>query len=300
MTDLLTPPARPSGDRPRIDPRFARRWIDARREEGRRRLRLIAIGVTAAVVVVAALGSLLTPLFAVRHLRITVNGPISAASIQRLSGLSTHNLMVGVHAGAVTARIDGDPWLGAARVTRHWPDTVTISVAVRSPLAAVVDGSQYVEVDSTGRVLATIADPPLGMPVVQGITAVPPAGQWLAGTAGPTASPGASAATLDDLAATSDAPDLPGSTAAALAVLQLLPSSVRAEVMATDAAPGALSLVIDPPLATGAITVEMGDGSQLQAKVTALTTLVAQANLTGVTAIDVTVPSRPALTATEE
>lgn len=315
MTDLLRPSARPTrgrraapptggggpplppagGERPRIDPRFARRWIDARREEGRRRLRLIVILASMATVVVLAFGSLFTPLFSVRHLRISVGGPLSAGAVQGLSGLTSHNLMIGVHAASVAGRIDADPWLGAAHVVRHWPGTVTISVVVRSALAAVADGNQYVEVDPTGRILAFIADPPLGMPVLQGVGAVPGTGQWLAGSAGPAAAPGAPASVLVDLSAASDAPDLPGPTAAALAIIQSLPGSVRTDVQTIDAAPGAISLVISPPLASGAITVQMGDGSQLQAKVTALMTLVGQAALTGVTTIDVTVPSRPAL-----
>jgi hypothetical protein len=278
-----------------MDPRFARRWIDARREEGRRRLHFVVVVSAAATVAVLVVGSFFTPLFRVRHLRISVTGPMAAATIQQLSGLSTHSLMIGVHTAAVTTRIDADPWLGQARVARHWPGTVTVSVAVRTPLAAVAYGNQYVEVDPTGRVLAKMADLPLGMPLLQGAGTVPGTGQWLAGSAGPAAAPGAPAGSLVDLGAAADASDVPGPTAAALAVLQSLPASVRAEVATIDAAPGAMSMVMAPPLASGPITVQMGDGSQLQAKVTALSTLVGQADLAGIAGIDLSVPSRPAL-----
>ncbi len=62
MTDLLDRPEPAPLDRPRIDPRFARRWIDAR-QEGRRRLQgLILVGALVALVVLAV-GSLFSPLF---------------------------------------------------------------------------------------------------------------------------------------------------------------------------------------------------------------------------------------------
>ncbi len=42
------------------------------------------------------------------------------------------------------------------------------------------------------------------------------------------------------------------------------------------------------------MTVTFGDGSQLQAKITAVVTLLDDANLSGVTGLDLSVPTRPA------
>lgn len=299
MTDLLDPAA---AERPQIDPRIARRWIDARRQEGRRRLHiLVAAGAAAAATVLAA-GSLFTPLFHVRHVRVSVAGPISAAAVARLSGVSESSLMIHVDASAVAARLDADPWLGRARVARHWPATVTMTVDVRSPLAAVAlapASAGYAEVDRTGRVLATMPSPPLGIPQLSGTGPVPAAGSWLAGSAGPTADPTPGTAPLVDLNAASDGPDVPTGAAAALAVLSALPDPLRADVVSVTAATGPhLSLVLAPPrLAAGTVTVTLGDGSQLQAKITALETIVAQSDLAGVTALDLSVPTRPAAAA---
>jgi hypothetical protein len=52
--------------------------------------------------------------------------------------------------------------------------------------------------------------------------------------------------------------------------------------------------VVSPSPTAAAITVILGDGSQLAAKLTALVTLLAQANLAGVVQIDLSVPDRPA------
>ena len=294
MTDLLDPP-RPT-EAPRIDPRFARRWIDARREEGRRRLHVVA-GLGAGVVVAAlAGGSLYTPLFHVRHLRISVNGPISASSVGQLAGLSGRTLMIEVDSARAVSRLDSDPWLGAARVTRSWPGTVSVKVTVRTPIAVVAGSGGWVEVDRTGRVLADVASPPPAMPLLQGVGAVPAPGGWLAGSAGPALDPQAAPDRLADLTAPADGPDVPAGASAALALLTSLPATVRPDVISVAAgSPGGLTLVISPPrLAAGTVTVAFGDGSELQSKVTALMTLLDQASLGGVTNLDLSVPNRPA------
>lgn len=294
MTDLLDRPRKE--ERPRIDPRFARRWIDARREEGRRRLHIVVgLGAVAAVVVLAV-GSLYSPLLHVRHLRIEVNGPIPAASVGRLAGLSGRTLMIEVDPSRSAHRLDSDPWLGGAHVTRSWPGTVSVSVTVRTPIAVVGNAGGWAEVDQTGRVLADIAAPPPALPVLQGVTRIPAPGGWLAGTAGPTADPTAAPERLADMSALADGPDVPAGPAAALAALASLPDTLRPDVVSVQmGSPVGLSLVISPPrLAAGTITVALGDGSELQSKVTALTTLLDQASLGGVTSLDLSVPSRPA------
>ena len=306
MTDLLQPPE--EKERPRIDPRMARRWIEARREEGRRRLQLLIIAGSLLAVTALFVLSLFTPAFEVRHVRVTIasspaipgviNAPATTpASVRALAGLGGRPLMINVDASASTRKLDANPWLGAARVTRKWPSTVTIAVQTRYPVAVVTTPSgSYAEIDSTGRVLANLTSLPTTLPLLLGIGAAPSPGGWVAGTAGPSASPQASASALVDMSAASDGADMPTPVAAALAVVDSLPSALRADVLSITASPNsALSLVLAPPnLAAGTVTVTLGDGSQLQAKVTALVSLVDQNALAGVTSLDLTVPTRPA------
>ena len=293
MTDVLDPPA----ERPRIDPRIARRWIDARRQEGRRRLHLLAVAGSLLGCAALAVGSVFTPLFHVRHVRVSVAGPISAAAVARLAGVGSSTLMIHVDGAAVAARLDSDPWLGRARVARRWPATVTMTVEVRTPLAVVaVDAGGYAEVDRTGRVLATATSPPVGIPLLTGAGRVPAPGAWFPGSAGPAGDPALGSPPPAAMTAASDGPDVPTGVAAALAVLAGLPDPIRADVVSVAAASGPhLSLVVAPPrLAAGTVTVTLGDGSQLQAKLTALETILAQSDLSGVTTLDLSVPSRPA------
>lgn len=316
MTDLLDRAG--SDDRPRIDPRIARRWIDARREEGRKRLHLAMAGGTLLVLVALAVGILHSPLLAVRHVRIAVRGAWPAAAVAKLAGVSHRTLTIDVHGAAIAARLDADPWLGAASVTRHWPGTVTISVAVRSPLAVVpvpVAGtggaagpgmggtaggpSRWAEIDPTGRVLAIVDSDPPGLPVLQGLPgspAVPAPGHWLALSAGPGVAPDAAPSAMVDMSATIAAADVPAGPAAALAFLDALPPLLRGAVLSiTVGGHGALSFVVSPPrMASGTVTVVLGDGSELQSKVDAFTTILDEGDLSGVGALDLSVPSRPA------
>ena len=299
MTDLLERSAEDS-ERPRIDPRIAQRWIDARREEGRRRLHvLVAAGVVAACAV-AAFGSLYTPIFRVRHIRISVTGSVSAQTVGRLAGVTTRTQTIDVNTGAVAARLDAYPSLGAARVSRHWPGTVTISVSARNPIAVAATPSGFAEVDQTGRVLADVAAAPPGMPQLLGLRSVPQPGSWLGGSPGPAAAPDSSSAGLVDMAAQPAGSDVPAGPAAALAFLDALPPLLRADVISmTTAGPTGLSLVVSPPrLPSGNVTVVLGDGSRLQAKVTALVTFLDDGNLSGAAALDLTVPTRPATAST--
>lgn len=284
-------------DRPRIDPRIARRWIEARRQEGRRRLRIVIAVAAVAGAAALAFGLLYTPLFDVGHVRASVDGPMSAQQVVGITGLEHHPLMIDVDTGALQARLDSDPWLGAAHVARHWPGTVTLSVVVRTPVALVPAGaSTWAELDATGRVLAETQEPPVGLPQIAGAGAVPAAGQWMPGSAGPSAAPGKDALAALDMSAASDAPDVPRGIAAGLAVVSSLPAALRADVGGVTLGPGGtISMSVAPPRsAAGSIAVSLGDGSHLAAKVQALVTFLAQADLSGVTGLDLSVPERPA------
>ena len=309
MTDILDPP--------RIDPRIAQRWIEARREEGRRRLRLLGGVTSVAVAASLAVGSLWTPLLKVRHVRISVAGPpagtgsagdVTVERIRALAGLDHQRLMIDVASGSMAARLDSDPWLGGAVVARHWPGTVTISVGVRSAVAAIPLGSAggapgsaggsrgWAEVDATGRVVTEVSATPYGMPLLLGVGPVPAVGAWVRGSAGPAVAPDALPAAQVDMDAAADGPDVPAGAAAALAFVDSLPAAIRSRVVSVTAGPGAgLALAVNlPRTAVGSLTVHLGDGSQLAAKVTALVTLFDQSDLTGMSTLDLSVPSRPA------
>jgi hypothetical protein len=139
-----------------------------------------------------------------------------------------------------------------------------------------------------------------GLPLVQGAGPVPAPGHWLNAAPGPkVVPPPPNGSPPVDLNAAVDSPSVPSATAAGLAIVPALPTALRLDVLTVNVQPGnrlGLSVVAvsNPTGPTGPIAVNLGDPSQLAAKLTSLAAMLTQANLAGVTGIDLTVPDRPA------
>ena len=298
----------------KMDPRIARRWVEVRREQGRRRLRiLVALG---AIVAAAALfaGSLYTPIFKVRHVRVAIQGSMPASQVAALSGISGHTLMIRVDDSAAERRLDAVPNLGEARVATHWPGTVSIRVAVRDAVAVIPAGGaqlatqsastpptaapiRWAEIDPTGRVISLVGVRPAGLPQLLGIGAPPPEGQWVAGSAGPSAPVSTTGGSpLVDMNAAPASQTVPTGATAMLAVAAALPPQIRESIGSITASNGngLVLTVAATEGSAGPLTVALGDGSELAKKLTALTALLTQADLRGVNGLDVSVPDRPA------
>ena len=298
MTHTVTPPGSTQDPpRPEIDPRFARRWVDARREEGRRRLRVATVVAAVLAVCLVAVGSLFSPLTQVRHIHVEVAGPTSVPKVIELSGLGHRSLMIHADPGHLERRLDAVAVLGGARVRRDWPDTVDISVETRVPVAAVSIGigpvaGEWASVDATGRVLALSESAPHGVPFIYGAAGPAVVGSWLSRSPGPDVAVGTSGV---DMNAAADSASVPSGITLALAVVDGLVPSIRSELVSATISPGgAVTLGVLPAyMAAGSISVDMGDGSQLAAKLEALAALLKGTTLSGVSSVDLSVPDRP-------
>lgn len=313
--DLPPTPAPTPTPPPTIDPRLRQRWIDARREEGRRRLRLLVALVAVLAVVGAGFAVLHSPLMRVRHVRVAL-GAVPAGSgltvgqIKAQAGLDRERLMVDVSTGSETRLIEQLPWVASARVERDWPGTIRIAVTARHAVAKVdrVPGqtaSGVAVLDATGRVLALL---PPG-------SALPPASALPPGSA----SSGRGSASGSDLGTefaalpllgSMPAPGAPGTSIlpstgalrstgaggqAQVAVEELrtagaLPPRLRRRVSTITITASGLQLRL------GSVMVLFGDTGELAQKVSALETVLSEVSLTGVGIIDLRVPDRPALT----
>ncbi|MGH9106599.1 MAG: cell division protein FtsQ/DivIB [Acidimicrobiales bacterium] len=267
-----SPPPR----QPPVDPRFRRRWAEARRAEGRRRLHVLV----AAVVVMAVLGGteglLHSPLLDVRHVRVVgaVHTPrvelLAAAGLSRSRGGA---LMVDAGSHAAVRAVDALPWVGGVSFRRYWPWTVVMRVRERVPVALVRAGHGGPDlVDRTGRVLEVVpaSERLRPLPVILGVRKALP-GRRVRPTRG------TSGADLNELlAAAAAAP-----TALARAGLEIV---VRPGV--------GLVAEVGPTKAL----VLLGEPSELGFKWAVLESLVKAVQVSGYSEVDLTVPERPALT----
>ena len=249
-----------------MDPRFRQRWIEARRQEGRRRFRVL-VGITAVVALGcggwAATDSVLLDLD-----RVVVEGAVHtpADEARFASGLRRGEPMLDIDEGAVDRAVEALPWVLHASVRREWPGRVRIRLIEREPVAVTeAEPGTLALIDRTGRVLEWVPIPPPGLPVLTGL---PPAGT-------------------------------PGTTlgvdgVATLQVAVALPAELRARTAGLAPAPGSggeVELRLNPEG-----MVRLGPPDDLDAKFTAIRAVLAQVDLRNLAVLDVRRPENPVLT----
>jgi cell division protein FtsQ len=254
-----------------VDPRLRARRIEVQRDAGRRRLRrvLAILGATGAVL--AAYAVTQSPVLDVDHVRVSGGERTDHGAVAFASGIGRGEPMVSLDTGAVARRIEALPWVRTARVERRWPGTVRVSITERTPAAVVPvgegDEARLALVDASGRVLSdgsdtsdgTAAPMPPGLPTLADVRGDVTAGE-----------------TLDR-----DARD---ALAVVAALAEALPGTV-AEV-STD---------LDATLVSGG-QVRFGTAEDLDDKIVAVETVLADVDVDGLAVLDVRVPGSPVLT----
>lgn len=268
-TDVLDEPA-PEPPRPRvaIDPRIRERRIAVRRDEGRRRLRLILAAMAIVSAVLLGWGITRSPLMAVQRVDVIGSHHTTVDQIVDASGLRRGQAMTDVDEPVVEARIRRLPWIARAHVARSWPRTVHITVMERVPAATVrAKTSPWMLVDAGGRFLENRELPVDDLPAIEGTPpAVAPGGQ------------------LD---------------ARSLAVLKVatgIPADrvpvVRVVAVRRD---GTIELrLATPPVGPGGI-VEFGPPDQVHDKLIAVFTVLDRVDTSRLAVLDVRVPNAPVI-----
>jgi cell division protein FtsQ len=255
---------RPGGRGRAIDPRISARRTAVIRQQGRRRLRILTIGLTCIAAVIGAWYLLHSPLFSARSVTVVGAAHETAAQVKAASGLSSRTPLMDVDRGAVSARIEQLPWVKSAAVTVSWPDGVKIAVTEETPLVTVPEpGSRWATVSADGRVLEVTAARPAGLRSLS-VPQVPGA-------------PGSILPTRDGVG---------------LLVASTLPPSFAAQVTGVTVEPGGwVQLAMTTP-----IVVNIGSGTQLEAKYEDVSSILAGASLQSGDVIDVSVPRAPTVT----
>lgn len=260
-------PSQPDRVRPRtrIDPRVAGRRAAVGREAGRRRLVVVVCGVVVLVVITAVLLIAHSPLLSVRHVHVVGNHMTSEQAILQASGLSTHPPLIDINSSAIVNSIEGLPWIDTVLVARSWPDSVTVTVTERDPVAWVAEGkANYAVVDATGRVLEFVRAMPKNLVPISLPVTLSAAGTRL---------------------------DANGSTLAKVAAT--VPESILSAIEAVQVG----SLGVEITLRSGAL-VELGQATELSQKMVALDTLLSTPRVTlgAHSSVDLRVPDAPVVT----
>ncbi len=248
-----------------MDPRIWARRTAVRREQGRRRFRVLVIGLVGIAVLVGAWFVIHTPLFSARSITVVGNAHETAGQVVAQAGLAGHPPLLDVNAGAAAARIEQLPWVRRAAVHVSWPDGVHIAIDEEVPrFVASAPGGRWEVLSNDGRVLSES-------------TARPPGLLLLSGPA-PPGQPGT-------VLSVKDAPGLQ--------VASTLPASFVAQVTGVTVEPaGWVQLAMSTP-----IVVDIGSTAELSAKYEDVSSILAGATLHNGDVIDVSVPDAPTVTA---
>jgi len=153
----------------RIEPRIRQRRIGVKRAENRRRLWwLLLIGIVLAVVV-GALAVLGSSLFAVDEVSVTGNVYTDQAALDVVLDDLVGTPVLLVDTADVESRIEAIPWVEDARVRTSFPDSASVEIRERTPVAAMMGADGQVRViDVDGRVLGLVDGQPVALVWIAG------------------------------------------------------------------------------------------------------------------------------------
>lgn len=165
--DLAEPEATPVEG---VDPRMRDRWVEARRAEGRRRLRVI--------VALVALGSLVgigylvanSPLLGTDTVTVRGAQRTTPAAVRAAARIGQGEPLLFLDTAAIERRVQAVPGIDRAVVTTELPNTVVLTVTERQPVGWIrTTGTAPIAlVDGSGRVVARAETPPVELPEVLG------------------------------------------------------------------------------------------------------------------------------------
>jgi cell division protein FtsQ len=123
--------------------------------------RLVAAVIAATMVIVAtSLVVSRSSLLHLRHLEVVGTTSLTRAEVVRLAGLSSSTNVLWFDPGAVERRLESDPWVATATVSRRLPATIRISVVERAPVAMIRDERGFTVLATDGVALSTMAADP--------------------------------------------------------------------------------------------------------------------------------------------
>jgi cell division protein FtsQ len=218
-----------------------------------------------------------SPLLAVDDVSVRGTTHETVDAVRAAAGVSQGDALLFVDTGAVARRIERLPWIAAAKVSREFPNGVTITVTERAPVAwmrrppafgAPADSGPAALVDASGRVLGDLPGPPPGLPELTGSLGLAATGHQLAH------------------------PALAGAVAQ-------LPEPLRAQVASLGEERGGAVLKLALPAGARSLVakeVRLGSLDEIRAKGAAALAVLDQLAITRqhVTYIDVRVPGAPA------
>jgi cell division protein FtsQ len=94
-----------------------------------------------------------SPLFDLRDLRVTGLKHLSREQVARLGALNSHTNVLWLSPGAVERRLERNPWILRAEISRNLPGTIAVSIEERTPVAVAWSSVRRLLVAADGTLL---------------------------------------------------------------------------------------------------------------------------------------------------
>ncbi|HUF83758.1 MAG TPA: FtsQ-type POTRA domain-containing protein, partial [Acidimicrobiia bacterium] len=137
----------------RIDPRIRARRVAVIREQGRRRLRILVVIVSAAAIGAGAWLAVTSPLLDVDRVVIRGTSGANQEAVRAAADVQSGDALLLLDVSDLERRIEAVPAVLEAHIRRDLPDELRITVVEREPAGWARRDAQHVAVvDATGRV----------------------------------------------------------------------------------------------------------------------------------------------------
>ncbi|MEO6124636.1 MAG: FtsQ-type POTRA domain-containing protein [Ilumatobacteraceae bacterium] len=152
-----------------MDPRLRARRIAVKRAVGRRRLKWFVIGGVAVIVITAVLAVLGSSLFEVTTIHPSgVSANTKASYDAAVAQIEGHPILL-VDTHKIESQLEKNPWISEARVSTDFPDSASIEIVERVPIATYQGAdSRWRIIDVDGVVLTVIPGQPLEFMTISG------------------------------------------------------------------------------------------------------------------------------------
>ena len=220
------------------------------------------LGVTATALTFATQWTLRQSYFRVQHVTFVGFHHETPSALLAASGLTNHPSMINLSDATIKKNLSAFTWINAVQVTKHWPNSVVVTVHESVAVAVAFTAKHVLEfVDDFGRALG-VAPLKTNMPTLSYLH--PSSATWPFARAG----------------------------RAAAYVASQLPRAFASQVsMITDDAQGTVTIKLTTP-----VTFIVGPATNLHAKFVAIASVIAHSPLVPGDVVDVTVPDELAVT----
>jgi cell division protein FtsQ len=122
----------------------------------------------AAIVAAAVWGLLGSSLLVVRSVEIRGSATVPRAEVLRAARVEPGTPLARINTAMIGRRVEQITQVLSARVSRHWPDTLVITIRARTPALAVPSGGGFALIDKFGVTVRQVASRPHGMVLLAG------------------------------------------------------------------------------------------------------------------------------------